>query len=94
MAAHRPSLRQEVNRYQHVLPEPYRSGERSSQRQPVERTYRMPFSVLRSSARGRPVCAGVGMSGARSDHSLSLRSEGRGLNEDMSKNEANNAPAP
>ena len=54
----------------------------------------MPLTVLRSLARGRPVVAGGGMSGARRAHSLSERSEGSGLSEGMSNNKANNAPAP
>lgn len=40
-------------RRQHVTGEPYARG-RSSQAQPALSTYRMPFKVVRSSARGRP----------------------------------------
>lgn len=61
-------------RRQQVVSEPYSRG-RSSQAQPVFSTYRMPFSVFRSSARLRPApgfC--FGMNGSMTAHCSSFRS--------------------
>lgn len=71
--SHVPSANQRSSRRQQVLDTPYCFG-RSRQRQPVRSTYKIPLSVRRSSARGRPRYSGVGNSGWISAHWASVKS--------------------
>lgn len=69
-----PSCDQRLNRRQQVVDEPYSAG-RSCQAQPVLRMYRMPLSVRRSSARGRPGPGlRLGISGSITAHCSLVRS--------------------
>jgi len=63
-----PSSDHWLNRRQPVVAEPYSAG-RSCHAQPVLRMYKMPFSVRRSSARGRPGPGlRLGISGSSTAH--------------------------
>jgi len=75
---HTPRRCHSRRRRQHVTPEPYPSSVGSSfQGMPARSTYRIPFSVARSSTQGRPPfgCARCrGSSGATISHNLSVTS--------------------
>ena len=74
MRSHVPSCDHACHRRQQVLGEPYSLG-RSAHAQPVWSTYRIPFSVRRSSLRGRPRARGfLGISGSITAHWSSVRS--------------------
>jgi hypothetical protein len=69
-----PSSDHWLNRRQQVVDDPYSAGI-SCHAQPVLRMYRMPFSVRRSSARGRPGPGlRLGISGSITAHCSSVRS--------------------
>ena len=74
MSSQVPSSDHWLNRRQHVVDEPYSAG-KSCHAQPVLRMYKMPLSVRRSSARGRPG-PGLrwGISDAITAHCSSVRS--------------------
>lgn len=74
MSSQVPSSDHWLSRRQQVVDEPYSAG-MSCHAQPVLRTYRMPLSVRRSSALGRPgpdFCLGI--SGSITAHCSSVRS--------------------
>jgi hypothetical protein len=74
MRSHVPSYDHSCHRRQQVLGDPYSFG-RSAQALPMWSTYRIPFSVRRSSLRGRPRARRfLGMSGSITVHWSSVRS--------------------
>lgn len=74
MSSQVPSSDHWLNRRQQVVDEPYSDGI-SAQAQPVLRIYRMPLSVRRSSARGRPGPGlRLGTNGSMTAHCSSVRS--------------------